>query len=813
MRTFLNKFSIFSVGNRYIPALFLITVFITLSYKISNEITTSMKNDGELINESGRQRMLCLKLVIDSKNYLDDESTKNELLTTISMIEKGHTYLLTKSNSEKLNNIYINQKLNEDMNSYIQRFKALIYSKNSNELILLRNESTRIIKKLDSIVKIHQEENVKKLEILTEKETTLFYFTLLFLLLEGVFIFYPASRKIYKNEKKLKDEVDAQVKELDNAFSFISKHIIYSQTDLEGIITDASDAFCKISGYSKEELIGKPHNIVRHPDMPAEAFKTMWETIEQGTTWQGEVKNLKKDGGFYWVNATISPIVENNYIVGYRSVRENITEHKKVYELHNNVNTLLNNMNDGLISFKKDFKIISGFSLQSKHLLNNYDLLDVHIADILFKEDLKNKELFEYGIETLFNLDDESGKEMILSLLPKQTTLNRKELEIQCKLIDNEKVLLILKDVTAQKELEEKLLYEYKIQKMIITIAINKEEFIQIKDDFDNFLKRYKEIDKDKTLSENIKQLSQTLHTFKGLFAQKNLVNISVAIHELESDIYYLNNNQPTFHHFSHILIDSNLENAFQKDLHFIEDVFGKDFLYFTYEVKFEQEIFNDIVNKIKLIFEKNEITLNEFKEIGVQIVQMNQKKLKNYFEPYINDIKIIAATLDKQIHPLVLEGDKTILVSGKSSQFLYSLIHVFRNMVDHGIEKKEERLNLGKDPIGTIKCSYHYNEKGNGVKIILEDDGAGINIDKIKQISLKNQLYSVEELESMDKEQILAIIFSPSFSTKDELSLVSGRGIGLNVVKDELDKIGGKIKIETKKNCFTRFHFEFLFE
>ena len=107
----------------------------------------------------------------------------------------------------------------------------------------------------------------------------------------------------------------------------VDKHIIISTTDKRGIITSASQAFCKISGYSKEELIGKPHNIIRHPDMPKEAFKEMWHTIKRGETWSGTVKNLKKDGGFYIVDAHIEPIYNlKGGIKGYIAIRHDITD-------------------------------------------------------------------------------------------------------------------------------------------------------------------------------------------------------------------------------------------------------------------------------------------------------------------------------------------------------------------------------------------------------------------------------------------------------------------------------------------------------
>lgn len=97
---------------------------------------------------------------------------------------------------------------------------------------------------------------------------------------------------------------------------------LVSKTDLKGRITYANDAFVKISGYSKEELLGKPHNIVRHPDMPAVVFKSLWEHIKQGHPWKGIVKNRAKDGDVYWVSAQIVPIRKEDQIIGYMSVRK-----------------------------------------------------------------------------------------------------------------------------------------------------------------------------------------------------------------------------------------------------------------------------------------------------------------------------------------------------------------------------------------------------------------------------------------------------------------------------------------------------------
>lgn len=96
---------------------------------------------------------------------------------------------------------------------------------------------------------------------------------------------------------------------------------IYSSTDLRGNIVEANEAFATISNYSREEMIGQPHNMVRHPDMPAEAFADMWRDLKAGRPWRGVVKNRRKDGGFYWVVANASPVREHGQVVGYQSVR------------------------------------------------------------------------------------------------------------------------------------------------------------------------------------------------------------------------------------------------------------------------------------------------------------------------------------------------------------------------------------------------------------------------------------------------------------------------------------------------------------
>ncbi len=104
---------------------------------------------------------------------------------------------------------------------------------------------------------------------------------------------------------------------------------LVSETDSKGIITFANDDFCKIAGYSLEDLIGQPHNLVRHSDMPKLAFKSLWDTVQKGDIWTGYVKNATKGGGYYWVYATVYPFETCDGSRGYLSCRRKITQAEK----------------------------------------------------------------------------------------------------------------------------------------------------------------------------------------------------------------------------------------------------------------------------------------------------------------------------------------------------------------------------------------------------------------------------------------------------------------------------------------------------
>lgn len=113
---------------------------------------------------------------------------------------------------------------------------------------------------------------------------------------------------------------------MNNEVKMPKEMIIVTETDAKGIIKFANEDFCKIAGYSLEELVGQPHNMVRHNEMPRAAFEDLWKTIQKGNIWKGIVKNKTKNGDYYWVNATAYPSKNPNGELRYISVRVKPTE-------------------------------------------------------------------------------------------------------------------------------------------------------------------------------------------------------------------------------------------------------------------------------------------------------------------------------------------------------------------------------------------------------------------------------------------------------------------------------------------------------
>jgi diguanylate cyclase (GGDEF)-like protein/PAS domain S-box-containing protein len=168
-------------------------------------------------------------------------------------------------------------------------------------------------------------------------------------------IFLKVTNELYNTYEEMKDSVTDFKNEHSNLLNEYKKAVdlsnIVSKTNPKGIITYVNDKFCEISGYSRAELIGKPHNIVRHPTMQSAVFKELWDTIKEKKPWRGMVVNMKKDGRRYVVDSTIVPILDiDGDVVEYIAIRHDVTEFEQTKEQLSTLNRAMKHKVDELYS-------------------------------------------------------------------------------------------------------------------------------------------------------------------------------------------------------------------------------------------------------------------------------------------------------------------------------------------------------------------------------------------------------------------------------------------------------------------------------
>ncbi len=207
---------------------------------------------------------------------------------------------------------------------------------------------------------------------------------------------YSSLKALINLVNKVQEELDENINYLNQYKNAIDKQTIVSKTTPKGIITEVNSKFCEISGYSKEELIGKPHNIVRHPEFPKEPFFKMWKTIKNKKVFQGIIKNMAKDGKPYFVDTVIKPILDKNgNIVEFLGLRHDITAfmNQKI-QLKEELKTLVNPF---LAIVKiEDYKILKDF----------YDEEIIHQIEDKFSLEILNFFPLKSGYEKVYVLGE-----------------------------------------------------------------------------------------------------------------------------------------------------------------------------------------------------------------------------------------------------------------------------------------------------------------------------------------------------------------------------------------------------------------------
>lgn len=189
--------------------------------------------------------------------------------------------------------------------------------------------------------------------------------------------------------------------------------------------------------------------------------------------------------------------------------------------------------------------------------------------------------------------------------------------------------------------------------------------------------------------------------------------------------------------------------------------------------------------------------------DMQLAVMKMRMQPIKKVFGKFPRLVRDISASLNKQVE-LVISGEDTEVDKSVIEHIGDPMTHILRNSIDHGLESTEERIAKGKDEKGRVVINIF--QKGNQIVIEIIDDGNGINIDKLKRVAVKKGLISQEESDKMSDEAATNIIFMPGFSTMENATELSGRGVGMDVVQTNISLLNGYVEVQTEKDVGTTF-------
>ncbi|GGG12227.1 chemotaxis protein CheA [Paenibacillus abyssi] len=184
-------------------------------------------------------------------------------------------------------------------------------------------------------------------------------------------------------------------------------------------------------------------------------------------------------------------------------------------------------------------------------------------------------------------------------------------------------------------------------------------------------------------------------------------------------------------------------------------------------------------------------------------VLKLRMVPVDSVFNRFPRMVRDLAKSLDKKVD-LVISGAETELDRTVIDEIGDPLVHLLRNSIDHGVESIDERIAAGKKDTGTVNLRAFHS--GNHVFIEIEDDGKGINRDKVLSIAIKNEVISAEQANSLSDEEVYMLLFAPGFSTADKISDISGRGVGLDVVKSKITSLGGHVSVTSTLGKGTKF-------
>ena len=475
-----------------------------------------------------------------------------------------------------------------------------------------------------------------------------------------------------------------------------------------------------------------------------------------------------------------------------------IQEHAKTLEAKvssrtKSIKDLMDNTGQGFLSFGLDYVVNKEYS-KACEVIFGEGLEGQNALKLLFEADLEiETDKIRELIDMLFNGTDIA---LIDALLPARILINEKTLSVEFKVIPGEnaaetKIMVILTDITKEVALAEQLKADEERQAVVVKVAMDKNGFLQ-------FLRELEELFEEFDLD----SVMRCYHTIKGGCASYGMIKVAKIAHEIENVLEPVAKGTEQIDHAMLQVLRKDTENL-EENLHTIltelNDIIPP-------EERNLQETFYRVSDK-KIVqledFMLSRIGSGHLGLIKSEIDNLIAQPLGPLLRKYATAAEELGNQLNKNIKVSV-KGSEIEIPVHKFDSFFTAFIHLVRNSVDHGLEDSAMREMMGKNPVGQIRIEAEVNQ--NDLKLVVADDGAGIDAERVGKIATEKGIITEAQAANLTLEDTYALIFSPGFSTKEQVTDVSGRGVGMDAVKNAVDELNGTIEIQSTQDEGTTF-------
>jgi len=488
-------------------------------------------------------------------------------------------------------------------------------------------------------------------------------------------------------------------------------------------------------------------------------------------------------------------------------------QRQEIQKMNTSIRSLMDNADQGFLSVNKHAIISSQYSQKCIDIFE-HEIADMNLLELLSKYiDSDQKEVISSVITSVLSDHVQHDEKIYLSLMPKELIIGCKDICFDYKIVDDASsrtLMLILTDITSKKELERKMTEERSHLKMIVKAVSHRNDVVSSIESMKEYLSKtvYDLLQSGHSKKVIISDIFRSVHTFKGDLGHLYWINASQHLHRLEDRIVEMTEkiDQLSLEEMKTVFESIHPDKMLEHDIDLITRILGKDFFTGSAQLHVPLESILKLENMI------NELLKPEERAVFLpEIHKLRCSNMKDIFCDIDETIQVLASRLEKGVKPINVTGDDIYIDRDLYNEFIRSLIHIFRNAIDHGIETPEERVASGKGELGMITCNLErLNE--DWFRLSIKDDGKGIDAESILTKAIDKGILSTSTKYTLDEPSIYQLLFIDEFSTKDTVSIFSGRGVGLSSVKNELEKLGGSILIESQIGTGTSFIMEIPF-